>query len=354
MSTEELLEQAQLRFVTDKKPGFMRSVLGKKFTYYDKEGKKITDEATIERLNKLAIPPAYTDVWICPYANGYLQATGFDSKKRKQYRYHPLWNRMSQQEKFTNLLEFATHLPKIRRNVSKHLRLRGMPREKVIAAVVWLLENTLIRIGNEEYEKENKSYGLTTLKNRHATVSYTNTITFQFKGKSGVYHNVHIKNKKVARVIRHCKDLPGQDLFEYYDDQQKIQTISSEDVNEYLKAITGVETTAKDFRTWGGTVLAASAFDKFGISDKVEISKQNITDAVKKVAQYLGNRPATCRKYYIHPLIIHAYDKGHILSNISEKLEKGKVKIVNGLDASENSVLMLLTFMKRYPEVRSS
>lgn len=347
MTTADLLRDVNLRFCNDKRPGFTRKLSGDTYQYFDTEGHKITDEATIARINKLAIPPAYKNVWICPFSNGHLQATGYDDRKRKQYRYHPLWIKASQEEKFSHLLEFAKQLPKIRETVKKDMELAGAQRRKVIAAVVWLLENTLIRIGNEEYEKDNKSYGLTTLKNKHASVSYKNNIVFQFKGKSGVYHNVSIKNKKVAGIVRRCKEIPGQDLFEYYDEDKVIQTITSDDVNSYLQEITGTEITAKDFRTWGATLLAATAFDKAGIVDGEEKSKEKIVETVKRVASHLRNKPNTCRKYYIHPHIIDAYIKGLVLSNWKEMSQAKPVRKIRGLDDEENNVVAMLRHMNR-------
>lgn len=347
MSTEDLLKDVNLRYTTDKRPGYTRKMAGDKFHYFDTNGKRITDDSTIERINKLAIPPAYKNVWICPYPNGHLQATGYDARRRKQYRYHPLWNQISQEEKFSHLMDFAKHLPKIRSAVRKDLELVGTQRRKVIAAVVWLLENTLIRIGNEEYERDNKSFGLTTLKNRHASVSYKNNIVFQFKGKSGVYHNVSIKNKKVARIVRRCKEIPGQDLFQYYDEEKVIQTISSQDVNEYLQEITGAEITAKDFRTWGGTVLAATAFDKAGITEEETESKKNVVETVKRVASHLRNKPNTCRKYYIHPHVIDAYIKGIVLSNWKKMSQAKPTRKIDGLDEQENNVVAMLHHLVR-------
>jgi len=344
MSTEELLKDVPLRFSTDTQKGFTRKLNGDTFSYFNTEGKKITDEKTIERIQKLAIPPAYKRVWICPYPNGHLQATGFDARGRKQYRYHALWNQISQEEKFSHLLEFASHLPKIRKRVRSDFRLKGMPRQKVLAAVVWLLENTLIRIGNEEYAQENKSYGLTTLKNRHVNIGRRHKIKLSFKGKSGVYHNVTFKNKKIAEVIRRCRDLPGQDLFEYRDDEGQIQTVTSQDVNSYLQEITNAEVTAKDFRTWGGTILAASVLDKNGLSEKEEVVKKTITETVKRVASHLRNKPDTCRKYYIHPSILDAYSKGYILSNLTH-IRKRPHRRIKGLDDYENKVVSLLKHM---------
>ena len=344
MATEDILKDVNLRYSNDKRPGYTRKITGDKFVYFNTDGKKITDEATIERINKLVIPPAYKNIWICPYANGHIQATGYDKRGRKQYRYHPLWIKMSQGEKFTQIMNFAKMLPVIRNKVRYDMEKTGMPREKVLATVVWLLENTLIRIGNEEYEEENNSYGLTTLKNRHAKVNTSDKVVFQFKGKSGVYHKVSIKNKKIAKVIRRCKEIPGQDLFQYFDDNRELQVIDSYDVNEYLKEITGEDITAKDFRTWGGTILAATSLNKIGITKEEQIIKQNIIDSVKEVASFLRNRPATCRKYYIHPAVIESYSKGYIISNMEDLPKKKRFRSVNGLDNRENNVLALLTY----------
>ncbi|HZQ29581.1 MAG TPA: DNA topoisomerase IB [Patescibacteria group bacterium] len=342
MSTEDILRDVNLRFVSDKKPGFSRKVYGKGFKYFDREGKEIKEENVIERINKLAIPPAYTRVWISPYANGYLQAVGYDDRKRKQYRYHPLWIKISQKEKFSHIKEFAQALPKIRSKIQYDMEKPGMPKEKVVATVVWLLANTLIRVGNEEYEEENDSYGLTTLKGRHTRVNTTDKVIFRFKGKSGVYHKISVKNKRVASIIRRCKEIPGQDLFEYLDDSGNVQSVDSYDVNEYLKEITGEEITAKDFRTWGGTVLAASTLNKLGISNEENVTKENITSTFKEVAAFLGNRPATVRKYYVHPRVIDSYLKGRIISSLSRS--KIKEAQVEGLQIQENKVLALLSY----------
>lgn len=345
MATEDILEQVNLRYSNDKKPGYTRKIIGKKFIYFDTQGNKITDQATIDRINKLVIPPAYKNVWIAPYANGHIQATGYDDRGRKQYRYHPLWIKMSQGEKFTHIMEFAKHLPTIRNKVKKDMEHPQITREKILATVVWLLENTLIRVGNEEYEEENNSYGLTTLKNRHAKVNSKDTVVFQFKGKSGVYHKVSIRNKKIAKILRRCKDIPGQDLFQYFDEKGEIQTIDSYDVNEYLKSITGQDITAKDFRTWGGTVLAATHFNKLGLSDEEESAKQNIVETVKEVSSFLRNRPATCRKYYIHPAIIESYTKGYIISNMDKLPKKKRYFSIQGLGVHENNTMALLTYL---------
>ncbi len=345
MATEDILKDVNLRYSSDKKPGYSRKIIGDKFTYYNTEGKRITDQATIERINKLVIPPAYKKVWICPHSNGHIQATGIDDRGRKQYRYHPLWIKMSQGEKFTHIMDFAKHLPKIRNKVRYDMTESKITRERVLATVVWLLENTLIRVGNEEYAEDNNSFGLTTLEHRHARVNSTDKVVFQFKGKSGVYHKVSIRNKKVARILRRIKELPGQDLFQYFDEDGSIQTIDSYDVNEYLKTITGEEITAKDFRTWGGTILAAIGFNKLGIEKEEEKIKQNIVDTVKEVSSFLRNRPATCRKYYIHPAVIESYTKGYILSKLDELPKKKKrYRAIDGLGVSENNTMALLTY----------
>ncbi len=340
--TEELLDQAHLRFSTDTKKGFTRQVNDKIPTYFDKNGEKITDEAVIDRVNHLVIPPAWVDVWICPYKNGYLQATGLDSKGRKQYRYHPLWTELSQQKKFEHMVLFAEVLPKIRRHIRRVLDERGLSREKVLATVVWLLENTLIRVGNEEYEHDNKSFGLTTLKNRHVDIS-KEEIHFSFKGKSGVYHDVSIKNKKVAKIIKQCQELPGQELFEYRDKDGKMQNVSSQDVNDYLKEISGEDITAKDFRTWAGTMLAAKMLNKDGLQETDVATKKEITATVKKVSQHLRNLPSTCRKYYIHPAIFDAYTQGYTLSNLESHKKFKNFQQIKELGAYENGIIGLLS-----------
>lgn len=345
MSTDELLEQANLRFSSDTQKGFTRKVQGDSFTYFDTTGQKITDEQVIERINKLAIPPAWEDVWICRYKNGYLQATGMDSKGRKQYKYHPLWNELSQQKKFEHMILFAEILPKIRGHIRYVLEQKGLNREKVLATVVWLLENTLIRVGNEEYEEENKSYGLTTLKNRHVDVSKTD-IHFSFKGKSGVYHDVHIKSKKVAKVIKQCQDLPGQELFEYRDEEKNMQNISSQDVNDYLKEVSGEDITAKNFRTWAGSVLAARILDKSGLQETDTAAKKMITQTVKKVSSHLRNLPSTCRKYYIHPAIFSAYTQGYTLSNLNTHKKYKSVKKIDALNDYENGMIGIVTIFE--------
>ena len=319
MGTEEtkaLLEEAHLRYGSDDRPGISRRKYKDSWKYFAADGTEIVDPKVIERISSLAIPPAWENVWISPYKNFHVQATGFDSKGRKQYRYHPLWIELSQQRKFERMFVFAEVLPKIRKTVAETMNKPGLTREKVLATVVWLLEKTLIRIGNEEYEKENKSYGLTTMKNRHVKVS-KDEVRFSFKGKSGVYHDVQIRSRKVAKIIKQCQELPGQDLFEYMTEDKKREVITSEDVNAYLQQISGVDITAKDFRTWAGTMLAAKMLDKVGIAEEKSKTKKNITTIVKQVASHLRNLPSTCRTYYIHPAIFDAYTQGYTFSNLS-------------------------------------
>lgn len=346
MIDSKLLEEAHLRYTTDTIPGFGRKQNEKSVSYTDLNGKVITDSSTIERINSLAIPPAWQDVWISPYTNSHLQATGIDDKGRKQYRYHPRFVALSQENKFQHILIFIAQLPLIRETVRKTLEKPGISKEKVIATVVWLLEKTLIRIGNEEYEKENHSYGLTTLKNKHVTIDGSE-ITFSFKGKSGIYHEVNVQSRKVARIIRQLQDLPGQELFEYRDEEKNIQTIDSYDVNEYLKQITNAEITAKDFRTWTGTFQAAKLIDTSEmVTTKTEIKKL-FSRIVKIVAKILGNLPSTSRKYYIHPGVFDAYYGGYTLSNIHTHEKYKGIKQNKELNEAENKLVCLVTIFSR-------
>ena len=297
----EAAEEAGLRYVNDEQPGYSRRAKRKDFEYLDTEGKPIRDEQRLLRIKRLTIPPAWTDVWICPSPNGHIQATGRDARGRKQYRYHERWREARDENKFDRLAQFAKALPNIRRRVARDLKLPGLPREKVLATIVRLLERTFIRIGNEEYARENKSFGLTTFKNRHVKV------LFQFRGKSGRQHEVDVTDRRVAKVIAKCQDLPGQDLFQYLEEGGEVREVSSQDVNEYLRQIAGEDFTAKDFRTWGGTVLAAIALSK---QEEFQTKKQatsNIKTAICAVAELLGNTPAVCRKCYVHPIIVQAY-----------------------------------------------
>jgi DNA topoisomerase-1 len=305
----EAAKAAGLRYVSDDRPGIRRERRGEKeFIYISPKGEQIQDSEEIRRIESLAIPPAYENVWICPFPNGHLQATGRDAKGRKQYRYHPLWRSIRDQTKFTRMIVFSNALPKLRQQLEHNLALPGLPKEKVIAAVIRLMELTRIRVGNEEYAKTNQSYGLTTLQDDHVDISGTK-IHLQFRGKSGVEHDIELRDKRLAKIVKQCQDLPGQDLFQYTDADGQIQAIGSTDVNDYLKAVTGEDFTAKDFRTWSGTVLAALELIEMDTFKSETAAKKNITQAIKAVASHLGNRPATCRKYYVHPAVLDSYLK---------------------------------------------
>jgi len=304
----EAAEEAGLQYVSDERPGYRRRAKGKDFEYLDSEGKTIRDERRLLRIKRLAVPPAWSEVWICPLANGHIQATGRDARGRKQYRYHERWREVRDENKFDRLAQFAKALSNIRRRVAQDLKSQGLPQQKVLATIVRLLQRTFIRVGNEEYARDNKSFGLTTLKNRHVKVKGAQVL-FRFRGKSGRQHEVDVTDRKVAKVIAKCQDLPGQDLFQYVDEDGEVRNVTSQDVNEYLRQIAGEEFTAKDFRTWGGTVLAAIALSKQEEFQTKKEAKSNIKTAICAVAELLGNTPAICRKCYVHPVIVEAYMK---------------------------------------------
>jgi DNA topoisomerase-1 len=308
-------EEAGLRYVNDDRPGYRRRTKGNKFEYLDTEEQPIRDKQRLLRIKRLAIPPAWTDVWICPSPNGHIQATGRDARRRKQYRYHDRWREMRDENKFERLADFAKALPKIRRRVDHDLKLPGLPREKVLATVVRLLERTFMRVGNDEYARENKSFGLTTIKDRHVTLRGAH-LRFRFRGKSGRQHDVDIRDRQVAKIISRLQDLPGQELFQYIDDDGEVHDVRSQDVNDYLRDITNDNFTAKDFRTWAGTLLSALALNT---QDGFETNKQakvNVKDAIAAVAQLLGNTPAICRKCYVHPAVIEAYLSGSQIAGL--------------------------------------
>ncbi|HRN71109.1 MAG TPA: DNA topoisomerase IB [Candidatus Woesebacteria bacterium] len=315
--TTAQLQQKRLRYTKEKDLSIKRIRQGKGFRYRDEDGKTITDTETKNRINKLAIPPAWDSVRISKSENTHIQAIGYDDRERKQYIYHPKWIELQQRNKFSKVIFFGEVLPSIRTKIKADLNQKGLGKERIIATIIWLLENTLIRVGNERYAQDNKSYGLTTLKNKHVDVDGSD-IHFEFKGKSGVYHSVDIKNKKVAQVITACQDLPGQQLFEYIAEDGTRHDIDSEEVNEYLKAITGEDITAKDFRTWGGTVYAGDALNTKGMFENKTQAKRNITDTVKEVASHLRNTPATCKTYYIHPQILTSYEKKILVPHYAE------------------------------------
>ncbi len=316
-TVDEHIESARaagLRYVSDAMPGVRREQASRGFSYIDANGELIRDRAARRRFKALAIPPAWTDVWICPDPNGHIQVTARDSKGRKQYRYHPKYREVRDETKFDRMLEFSKVLPQIREHVERDMSLPDLPRRKVLAAVVCLLEKTLIRIGSDEYAKGNKSFGLTTLRRRHAEVSGWK-IKFEFKGKSGKARSVSITDRRLANIVQHCQTLPGQELFKYFDEDGKRQTVDSGDINEYLKEITGGDYTAKDFRTWAGTVHAATTLRELGPTASDREAKSNVVHAIDHVAERLGNTRAVCRKYYIHPGVIDSYLEGRVLKS---------------------------------------
>jgi DNA topoisomerase I len=337
----EAAEEAGLRYVNDDQPGYTRKLKGDDFEYFDMEGKPIRDEQRLLRIKRLAIPPAYTDVWICPASNGHIQATGRDARGRKQYRYHERWRGVRDENKYERIVIFGQALPKIRRRVSKDLSLPGLPRNKVLATVVQLLERTFIRVGNEEYARENKSFGLTTMKDRHLDVKGSK-LCFRFRGKSGIKHEVDIQDRRIAKIVSKVQDLPGQNLFQYVDDKGDVGDITSEDVNLYLCEITGEDFTAKDFRTWAGTVLAAMALSAVGAFETKKQAKANIKNAISAVAKILGNTPAICRKCYVHPAVLESYLDGNTIEGLKQKTEEALESDSLDLRTSEAAILKFL------------
>src|SRR5438552_4678075 len=316
----EAAEEAGLHYVSDDRPGYTRRANNGEFEYLDTEGKTIGDEQRLVRIKRLAIPPAWTEVWICPSPSGHIQATGRDARGRKQYRYHDRWRELRDENKFDRLAAFAKALPNIRRRIAKDLKLPGLPRRKVLATVVRLLERTFIRIGNEEYARENKSFGLTTMQDRHVTVK-GDRLRFRFRGKSGRAHEVDMTDRRIAKIVSKCQDLPGQDLFQYVNGDGEVRDVTSQDVNDYLREVTNENFTAKDFRTWAGTVLAAIALNAQGGFETKKQAKANLKTAIYAVAQLLGNTPAICRKCYVHPAVIESYLNGKRIAGISEAVK---------------------------------
>lgn len=305
----ESAEVAGLRYVTDAAPGIRRQRRGRGFAYIGLDGAVIRDAAELERIRKLVIPPRWTDVWICPNPTGHLQVTARDARGRKQYRYHPRYRAVRDETKFGRMIAFSEILPKIRERVEHDIALPELARDKVLATVVWLLERTLIRVGNDEYARDNGSFGLTTLRRRHVTVSGAR-LRFEFRGKSGIPHSVAITDRRIARIVQRCQELPGQELFQYLDGDGRRQSVDAGDINEYLRRITGRQVTAKDFRTWAGTTLAAAALRELGPFTSEKQAKANIIVAIDQVSKRLGNTRAVCRKYYVHPVILEAYFEG--------------------------------------------
>ena len=349
----ESARAASLRYVTDDTPGISRRKRGTGFEYIDPSGKVIRDPEELQRFKSLAIPPAWREIWICPARNGHLQATGRDAKGRKQHRYHPRWREVRDENKYGRILAFAKALPLIRKRVDSDLRLEGLPRDKILATVVRLLETSHIRVGNEEYARQNKSFGLATMRNRHVSVSGS-TIRFEFRGKSGVEHTLDINDRRLAKIIKRCQDLPGYELFQYIGDDGERHTIDSSDVNEYIRQIAGEEFSTKDFRTWAGTVLAARELHEFETAASDSQSKRNIVQAIESVAKKLGNTKAVCRKCYIHPAVIESYTDGSLLSALRRRLKKQLNNSRLGLEPEEAAVLRLLrTQLKSDPATRN-
>jgi len=303
---KESARAAQLRYVSDRRPGILRRGAGSVFSYLDPEGQAVQDEATLARIKALAIPPAWTEVWICAIPHGHLQASGRDARGRKQYRYHARWRKVRDETKYGRMAAFGAALPRIRERVAAHLKEPGLTRTKVLATVVQLLETTFIRVGNEEYARTNQSFGLTTLKNRHVKINGSE-IRFRFRGKSGKDHEITLRNRRLAALVKRCRELPGQDLFQYLDESGEPHPIDSGDVNDYLREISGEDFTAKDFRTWAGTLLAARALAAFEGFESAAAAKAACVSVVAAVAQRLGNTPAICRKCYIHPAVLAAF-----------------------------------------------
>jgi len=329
---------AGLRYVNDQQmAGFQRRGRVKRFRYLRADGRPIGDETQLQRIRSLVIPPAWTDVWICADPNGHLQATGRDARGRKQYRYHPRWREIRDEVKYNRLTAFAAALPRIRARVSVDLKRAGLPRDKVLAAVVRLLEKTLIRVGNEEYARTNGAFGLTTMRDGHARIEGAR-VRFEFRGKSGVRHAVELSDRRLARIVRACRDLPGYELFQWVDADGVRQRIDSADVNAYLREASGADFTAKDFRTWAGTVLAATTLSSFDRCRTHAQAKRNIVHAVALVAKRLGNTEAVCRKSYIHPLIFDCYTAGSLVVKVRTTRTSG----ADGLDAQEKAVLAFL------------
>lgn len=334
-------ERARLRHVGDDMPGITRHKANNGFDYRLPDGALVRDIDTLRRIRSLGIPPAWAEVWICPDPNGHLQATGRDQRGRKQYRYHPRWREVRDEAKYHKLLVFARVLPAIRARVDEDLQRGGLPRERVLAAIVRLMELTLFRIGNSEYAKENKSYGLTTLRDRHVAIE-GDRIHISFRGKSGKHQETDINNRRLARIVKGCRDLPGYELFQYIDDNGDRHAVDSVDVNAYLREITGEEITAKDFRTWAATHLAAEALREFEQFDSEAKRKKAIVDAVKKVAEHLGNTPAICRRCYIHPAILDGYLEGTLLDALANEAQAYLEQNVHGMKPEEAAVTAFL------------
>ena len=340
-AAREAARSVGLRYVSDDIPGIRRHRAGKGFRYLGIDGKPLREKAELTRIKALAIPPAWTDVWICPTAQGHIQATGRDAKGRKQYRYHARWRTLRDENKYDHIIAFGEALPAIRAATERDLALPGLPREKVLATVVQLLETTLIRVGNEKYARTNHSFGLTTMRDSHVKIEKSR-LRFQYRGKSGIRHTIDLTDRRLAQIVRRCQELPGQELFQYLDEEGETQTVGSGDVNAYLREIAGDDFTAKDFRTWAGTVLAAMALQEFEAFDSQTEAKKNIVRAIERVAQRLGNTPAVCRKSYIHPAVLEMYIDGSLIKALEQRVEREIRDKLKQLQPEEAAVLAIL------------
>lgn len=341
----EKAEELDLRYIKESDKGITRHGSKTHFVYKDPEGKAVRDKKTIKRIKDLVIPPAWKNVWISPRTNTHIQATGIDQRGRKQYIYHPTWEKLCQEAKFDRVEFFGKHLPLIREALERDMTQRGLTERRILATIVWLLEHTFIRIGNEEYAKENQSFGLTTLRNKHVDVD-GDRVRFAFTGKSGIEHEQEITNPIVVKTIRKCIELPGYEVFQYLDEEKNKRTVDAADVNQYLQEITGEKVTAKDFRTWGGTIISAQTLVQLGEPEDKERVKQNITHTCKAVSKRLGNTATVCRNYYIHPTIFKTYEKKILIPHI---ISYKKRKNTNDLKPTEFAVIELL---RQYPDVR--
>lgn len=340
LPTDELIhkiEHAHLRYIPETSKGYTRKLAGKHCQYFNVKGDRIKDEKVIDRINKLRIPPAWKKVWISPNSDTHLQATGFDEKGRKQYIYHPKWIELSQANKFDKLIDFGLKLPKLRSRVRYDLESKKPDLKRVVATIVWLLENTFIRIGNEEYARENDSFGLTTLRDKHVKIRGDN-VKLNFKGKSGVMHSVEVDNPKIAKTLKMCIELPGYEIFKYIDEEGNQHVIDSGTVNEYLSDTTKLDISAKDFRTWGGTVLSGTTLHKLGDFDSEKSLKEKLAESIKTVADHLRNTVAVCRSYYIHPVIFKTYEDKRLIPHFNYAVTDSS----SGLHKEEYKVLTLL------------
>jgi DNA topoisomerase-1 len=334
-------DAAGLRYVTDSQPGFGREKVGRSFRYLGRNGRVLRDAKTLGRIRSLVIPPAWTRVWICPDALGHIQVTARDARGRKQYRYHPGWRRVRDEAKYGRMLAFGQALPLIRSRLEEDLARRGLSRRKVLAAVIKLLETTLIRVGNEEYARDNGSFGLTTFRARHASIRGSK-VQFRFRGKSGKVHEIGVQDRRLSRIVKSCQELPGQELFQYLDGQGRRRAVTSSDVNDYLREVTGQPFTAKDFRTWAGTVLAAWALRELEAVRTKKEAKKNVLRAVERVAGRLGNTVAICRKCYVHPVVFDAYLDGSLVDTLQQRLDHEMRAGEGHLQREEMAVLALL------------